>query len=221
MKTKVPLIKNKEFVFLFFQTKFSSIYISIYLYIYISIYLYTYISIYIYLYICIYIYGSFPNLGVPYFGVLIVRILLFRVLYQGTRFGSPIFGNSKNVKSILQFGNPCETPKPETLKKRSFCVSGCRVSSGAFKGGSRRDGTGLIEVGQKSLTLRRCSLLLAFWQDIVSEQQQEYHLEPYLVQLLDSQLAYLTVQLKCQSLLQGFQDFLRVLQRLFYISINI
>ena len=34
--------------------------------------------------------GSFRKLGVPYFGVLIIRILLFRVLYQG----SPIFGNS-------------------------------------------------------------------------------------------------------------------------------
>ena len=35
-------------------------------------------------------FGSFRKLGVPYFGVLIIRILLFRVLYLG----SPIFGNS-------------------------------------------------------------------------------------------------------------------------------
>ena len=28
-------------------------------------------------------FGTFRKLGVPYFGVLIVRILLFRVLYQG------------------------------------------------------------------------------------------------------------------------------------------
>ena len=35
-------------------------------------------------------FGSFRNLGVPYFGVLILRILLFRVLFLG----SPIFGNS-------------------------------------------------------------------------------------------------------------------------------
>ena len=28
-------------------------------------------------------YGSFPIQGVPYFGVLIIRILLFRVLYSG------------------------------------------------------------------------------------------------------------------------------------------
>ena len=34
-------------------------------------------------------YGSFRKLGVPYFGVLIIRILLFKVLL-----GSPIFGNS-------------------------------------------------------------------------------------------------------------------------------
>ena len=32
--------------------------------------------------VCIYIYmGVSENLGVPYFGILIVRILLFRVLY--------------------------------------------------------------------------------------------------------------------------------------------
>ena len=31
-------------------------------------------------------YGSFRKLGVPYFGVLIIRILLFRVLYQGPLF---------------------------------------------------------------------------------------------------------------------------------------
>ena len=30
--------------------------------------------------------GSFRNLGVPYFGVLIIRILLFRVLYSGPLF---------------------------------------------------------------------------------------------------------------------------------------
>ena len=29
------------------------------------------------------LHGSFRKLGVPYFGVLIVRILLFSVLYQG------------------------------------------------------------------------------------------------------------------------------------------
>ena len=38
-----------------------------------------------YAYIYIYIYGSFRKLGVPYYGVLlqvlIIRILLFRVLY--------------------------------------------------------------------------------------------------------------------------------------------
>ena len=30
--------------------------------------------------------GSFRKLGVPYFGVLIIRILLFRVLYRGPLF---------------------------------------------------------------------------------------------------------------------------------------
>ena len=32
------------------------------------------------------LYGSFRKLGVPHFGVLIIRILLFRVLYQGPLF---------------------------------------------------------------------------------------------------------------------------------------
>ena len=36
-------------------------------------------------------YESFPKLGIPYFGVLIMRILLFRVLYSGPLFRySPI-----------------------------------------------------------------------------------------------------------------------------------
>ena len=39
--------------------------------------------------------GSFRNLGVPYLGVRIIRILLFRALYQG-----PLFS---------------ENPKPQTL----------------------------------------------------------------------------------------------------------
>ena len=30
--------------------------------------------------------GSFRKLGVPYFGVLIIRILIFRVLYEGPLF---------------------------------------------------------------------------------------------------------------------------------------
>ena len=40
-------------------------------------------------------YGSFRKLGVPYFGVLIIRILLFRVLYWGPLFSeTPILGSS-------------------------------------------------------------------------------------------------------------------------------
>ena len=38
------------------------------------------------------LYGSFRKLGVPYLGVLIVRILLFRVLYLGPLFSEiPIY----------------------------------------------------------------------------------------------------------------------------------
>ena len=32
------------------------------------------------------VFGSFRNLGVPYFGVLIIKILQFRVLYSGPLF---------------------------------------------------------------------------------------------------------------------------------------
>ena len=38
--------------------------------------------------------GSFRKFGVHYLGVLIIRILLFRVLY----WGPPIFGNSPNSR---------------------------------------------------------------------------------------------------------------------------
>ena len=38
--------------------------------------------------------GSFRKFGVPYVGVLMIRSLLFRVLYQG----SPIFGSSHVLK---------------------------------------------------------------------------------------------------------------------------
>ena len=46
--------------------------------------------------------GSFRKLGVPYFGVLIIRILLFRVLYEGPQ----IFGNSQNRKATEPNPNP-------------------------------------------------------------------------------------------------------------------
>ena len=48
-------------------------------------------------------YGSFRKLGVPYFGILIIRILLFRVLYEGPLFSeTPIF----MVQDALSQG-PC------------------------------------------------------------------------------------------------------------------
>ena len=42
------------------------------------------------------------GLGAPYFGVLIVRILLFRVLYLRP----PIFGNSHMFQSVTQLLSP-------------------------------------------------------------------------------------------------------------------
>ena len=43
---------------------------------------------------------EFPKLGVPYFGVLIIRIVLFRVLYWGPL----IFGNS-HIRKSHKVGN--------------------------------------------------------------------------------------------------------------------
>ena len=44
-------------------------------------------------------YGSFQKLGVPYFGVLIIRILLFRVLYQGPLFLETLISYSGRVNN--------------------------------------------------------------------------------------------------------------------------
>ena len=41
--------------------------------------------------------GSFRKLGVPYFGVLIIKILLFRVLYLG-----PLFSNSHTGLGVFE-----------------------------------------------------------------------------------------------------------------------
>ena len=40
--------------------------------------------------------GSFRKLGVPYFGVLIIRILLFGVLYMG-----PLFSETPKSRLLL------------------------------------------------------------------------------------------------------------------------
>ena len=55
-------------------------------------------------------YGSFRKFGLPYFGVLIIRILLFRVLYYGPLFSeTPIF-------VVLQFF--VEKPCSDTILSR-------------------------------------------------------------------------------------------------------
>ena len=50
------------------------------------------------------VFWEFRKLGVPYFGILIIRILLFR----GTVFGSPIFGNSpcKGLSRAFELQSP-------------------------------------------------------------------------------------------------------------------
>ena len=48
---------------------------------------------------------EFPKLGVHYFGVLIIRIPVFRVI---SILGSPIFGNSQiGFQAIQELRTPC------------------------------------------------------------------------------------------------------------------
>ena len=44
--------------------------------------------------------GSFQKLGVPYFGALIIRILLFRVLYSGSLFSETLTCQA-SVENVL------------------------------------------------------------------------------------------------------------------------
>ena len=71
------------------------VYVCICMYMYVYVYICLYIHIYIYIYICtcthIHIYThrytwEFPKISDTFFGVLIMRILLFRVLYWGPLF---------------------------------------------------------------------------------------------------------------------------------------
>ena len=53
--------------------------------------------------------GSFRKLGVPYFGVLRIRILLFKVLFSGPLFSeTPICTFFLNPKPANQVGTPCK-----------------------------------------------------------------------------------------------------------------
>ena len=52
---------------------------------------------------------EFPNIGVTYFGVLIIRILLFRVLYSGPLFSETpwyrtALGECSPQQALLQKG---------------------------------------------------------------------------------------------------------------------
>ena len=49
-------------------------------------------------------YGSFRKLGVPYFGVLIIRILLFRVLYLGVLGFQSLDASSCTSAQVSQVG---------------------------------------------------------------------------------------------------------------------
>ena len=50
---------------------------------------------------CLDPYGSFRKLGVPCFGILIIGVLLFRVLYSGPLFSeTPIYGFLQSVEVV-------------------------------------------------------------------------------------------------------------------------
>ena len=49
-------------------------------------------------------FGAFRKLGVPYFGVFIIRILLFRVLFSGPLFSeTPICLNEETTGSMYPY----------------------------------------------------------------------------------------------------------------------
>ena len=70
------------------------------------------------------LHGSFRNLGVPYFGVLIIRILLYRAI----EFGPFIFGNSQ-IQAASGSGGTLESRKvPKSAKAQQRLAGlGCRV----------------------------------------------------------------------------------------------
>ena len=77
-------------------------------------------------------FGSFRKLGIPYFGVIITRILLFRVLYWGPLFSETPICDSETNKTELERPRP----RPRLTRARlasssrplGFRVSGFRVS---------------------------------------------------------------------------------------------
>ena len=78
---------------------------------------------------------SFRKQGVPCFGVLIMRILLFRVLY----YGSPIFGNSHASYSAAPLSAGAELHASSSSKAVSSSVfeEGSGFYRGYFKGSIR------------------------------------------------------------------------------------
>ena len=70
--------------------------------------------------------GSFRKLGVPYFGVLIIRILLFRVLYEGSLFSkTPKWANPTLNSGLGQAFRALEMwlrVTVEAIQVRSLCL---------------------------------------------------------------------------------------------------
>ena len=62
---------------------------------------YIYIYMYMYMYMYMYIYGSFPKLGVPFWGSPKIRIIVFCGLY----WGPPILGNYHTYTDKHNFMN--------------------------------------------------------------------------------------------------------------------
>ena len=79
--------------------------------------------------------GSFRKLGVPYLGVLIIRILLFRVLYRG-----PIFSETLKWQSYKPLN--CDVGsciRPKVLAGRPYLLQDRPIP--CYEGGVHDDAT--------------------------------------------------------------------------------
>ena len=83
------------------------------------------------MYVCMYVCGSFRTLGGTLFGVLTIRILLFRVLYWG-----PLF--SETPMYVCMYVHISYVNKPPAGHRGRLFVGG-------FGPGNRQRGPGLVK----------------------------------------------------------------------------
>ena len=65
------------------------------------------------------VHGSFRNVGVPHFGVLIIRILLFRVLYLG-----PLFSETPTYSDPPKYTLNILSPYPDPRVSKAVASKG-------------------------------------------------------------------------------------------------